>query len=152
MSLVISGSAGPPSGPENFRPLYSAGLWLAVMLTPPSSLLWMMAWASTGSASAPGRKRSRQPFFRSTPAAVRANSGEKKRVSWPTMSLGISCCAETVPGDGGGRAANAGEGEIVGDHAAPTGGAEMDRLFRHGRLLYLGRRIKITEERRESQE
>jgi hypothetical protein len=28
----------------------------------------------------------------------------------------------------------------------------MDRLFRHGRLLYLGRRTKIEEERRESQE
>jgi hypothetical protein len=28
----------------------------------------------------------------------------------------------------------------------------MDRLFRHARLLYLGLRTKITEERRESQE
>src|SRR5580704_13578003 len=28
----------------------------------------------------------------------------------------------------------------------------MDRLFRHGRLLYLGPRVKITQERRESQE
>src|ERR1700677_1557626 len=89
MSLVMSGKAGPPSGPENFRPLYSAGLWLAVMLTPPSYLLLMMAWAST---------------------------------------------------------------EVVGDHAAPPRGPEMDRLFRHGRLLYLGPRVKITQERRESQE
>jgi hypothetical protein len=28
----------------------------------------------------------------------------------------------------------------------------MDRLFRHGRLLYLGPRVKITQEQRESQE
>jgi hypothetical protein len=28
----------------------------------------------------------------------------------------------------------------------------VNRLFRHGRLLYLGLRIKITQERRESQE
>src|SRR6202161_3659899 len=97
MSLVMSGKAGPPSGAENFRPLYSAGLWLAVMLTPPSYLLWMMAWASTGVGVGSGQKTMPQPFFRSTPAAVRANSGEKKRVSWPTTSLGFLFGAQTCP-------------------------------------------------------
>src|ERR1700691_4543809 len=38
-----------------------------------------------------------QPFFRSTPAEVRANSEEKKRVSWPTTSLGFFFCALTCP-------------------------------------------------------
>ena len=38
-----------------------------------------------------------QPFFRSTLAAVRANSGEKKRVSWPTTTLGFFFCAQTCP-------------------------------------------------------
>src|SRR5271154_937318 len=97
MSLVIAGRAGPPSGPENFRPLYSAGLWLAVMLTPPSYLLWMIAWASTGVGVGSGQKTIAHPFFRSTPAAVRANSGEKKRVSCPTTSFGFFFSAETCP-------------------------------------------------------
>src|SRR5271156_72683 len=97
MSLVIAGRAGPPSGPENFRPLYSAGLWLAVMLTPPSYLLWMIAWAGPGVAVGSGQKTIAHPFFRSTPAAVRANSGEKKRVSCPTTSFGFFFSAETCP-------------------------------------------------------
>src|SRR5271154_1198589 len=57
----------------------------------------MMAWASTGVGVGSGQKTILQPFFRSTPAAVRANSGEKKRVSWPTTSLGFFLCTETCP-------------------------------------------------------
>src|SRR5579863_7711216 len=39
----------------------------------------------------------RQPFLRRTVAAVRANSGEKKRVSWPTMIFGDFLVAQTWP-------------------------------------------------------
>jgi len=38
-----------------------------------------------------------QPFSRSTPAEVRANSEEKKRVSCPTTSLGFFLRALTCP-------------------------------------------------------
>src|ERR1700723_3992489 len=38
-----------------------------------------------------------QPFPHTTPAAVRANSGEKKRVSWPTTTFGFFFCAPTCP-------------------------------------------------------
>src|ERR1700733_605342 len=55
----------------------------------------MIAWASTGVGVGSGQKTIAQPFFRSTPAAVRANSVEKKRVSWPTTSLGFLFRAET---------------------------------------------------------
>ena len=40
--------------------------------------------------------------------------------------------------------AHAGEIEIVGDNAAPTGSAEMDGLAGHARLLYLGARTGST--------
>ena len=66
--------------------------------------------------------------------------------------FGIFLLRTDVSRDGSRGTANSGKGKIVGDHSAPAGGAEMDRLFRHGRLLYLGLRTKITEERRESQE
>ena len=42
--------------------------------------------------------------------------------------------------------AHAGKIEIVGDNAAPAGGAEMDGLGRHERLLYLGRRAVDAQE------
>src|SRR5271156_555033 len=57
----------------------------------------MMACASTGVGVGSGQKTIPHPLFRSTPAAVRANSGEKKRVSWPTTSLGFFFCALTCP-------------------------------------------------------
>jgi hypothetical protein len=59
-----------------------------------------------------------------------------------------------MAGDGRGSTTDAGEIEIVGDHAAPAGSAEMDSVAGHERLLYLGARTVNTVESRavESQE
>jgi len=38
----------------------------------------------------------------------------------------------------GGRATHSRKSEVVGNHAAPTRSPEMNRLVRHGQLLYLG--------------
>ena len=59
-----------------------------------------------------------------TLAEVRANSGEKKRVSWPTMIGGIlvagddACSAMALE-----ARRTPGKGEIVGDDASPAGSA-----------------------------
>jgi len=37
MSLVVSGSAGPPQDGDHLMPLYSGGLWLAVKLMAPAA-------------------------------------------------------------------------------------------------------------------
>lgn len=42
-----------------------------------------------------------------------------------------------MSGNGSGSAANACERKIVGNNSTPAGGAEMDRLARHGAVLYL---------------
>ena len=47
-SRVTSGGAPAPLWTENLKPWYSAGLWLAVMLTPPMAFRLRMVWAMTG--------------------------------------------------------------------------------------------------------
>src|SRR5580698_3157100 len=51
----------------------------------------------TGVGVGSGQKRILQPAERSTVAAVRANSGEKKRVSLPTMMVGFGLVVFTWP-------------------------------------------------------
>ena len=48
MGLVTASGAGPPVAGENLMPLYSEGLWLAVMLMPPARLPARMAKLTTG--------------------------------------------------------------------------------------------------------
>ncbi len=48
MTLVTDAGAGPPLAGENFMPLYSGGLWLAVMLIAPAWLPSRMAQLTTG--------------------------------------------------------------------------------------------------------
>src|SRR5713226_8746640 len=88
MSWVTSGSAGPPSGPENFSPWYWAGLWLAVRFIAPSHFRRRISWAMAGVGAAPSQSNTPTPCARKTSAAVRANSSEKKRLSYPTISVG----------------------------------------------------------------
>ncbi len=39
----VSAPIGLPLGPQILKPLYSAGLWLAVVWTPPQQGMWLAA-------------------------------------------------------------------------------------------------------------
>src|SRR3989442_1153175 len=78
--------AGAPLEVENFRPLYSGGLWLAVMMMPPARRPLTMAWATTGVGTGAGERVTDMPCAARTLAASRANRSDRKRVSKPTKT------------------------------------------------------------------
>ena len=79
--FVTSGVAGAPLNVENFKPWYSAGLWLAVMLMPPIAFRARMVWAMTGVGVSRLQSRGTRPLPASTSATASANSRPRKRVS-----------------------------------------------------------------------
>src|ERR1700690_2435148 len=84
--LVTSGVAGAPLLVDNFRPWYSAGLWLAVMLMPPAALQWRMVCAITGVGVSRLHRSGLSPFTASTSAAASENSRPRNLVSYPNMT------------------------------------------------------------------
>ena len=79
--FVTSGGAGAPLLVENFRPWYSAGLWLAVILIPPPAFRERMLWAMTGVGVSRLLSSTVRPLLASTSAAASENSRPRKRVS-----------------------------------------------------------------------
>ncbi len=65
--------------------------------------------------------------------------GEKARVIADQKSR-LRVPAANMPGNRCRGDAHAGEREFVANHGAPAGCAEMDRVARHARVLYLGAR------------
>ena len=70
--------------------------------------------------------------------------GEETRIV-PDDQCGGFLLREDVAGDGGRRSSHARKRKILGDHSAPAGGSEMDRLARHGRYCILARKLKSRE-------
>ena len=81
MTRVVSGNAGAPSAVENFRPLYSGGLWLAVTVMPPARRPLTMANATAGVGIGAGERATGTPRPARTSAASRAKRSDRKRVS-----------------------------------------------------------------------
>ena len=81
MRRVTSGGAAAPLDTLNFRPWYSAGLWLAVMLMPPRALRTRMVWAMTGVGASRWQSRGTSPLAASTSATASENSRPRNRVS-----------------------------------------------------------------------
>src|SRR2546428_940846 len=86
IARVTSMRAGALLAVENFRPLYSGGLWLAVMLMPPARRPLTMAWATTGGGTGAGERVTGMPRAARIVAASRANRSDRKRVSKPTKT------------------------------------------------------------------
>src|SRR3989304_6334316 len=81
ISLVIAGSAGSPDDEENFRPLYSGGLWLAVIFKPPPAFLRNISNAMTGVGVGPFVRKDFMLFPAKTLTASEANLLPMNRVS-----------------------------------------------------------------------
>lgn len=81
MALVTGEGAGPPVAGENLMPLYSGGLWLAVMFTAPAFLPSRTAQLTTGVGQSRVVKWLVMPLPAITSAAVAAKASDKKRVS-----------------------------------------------------------------------
>ena len=81
MTLVTVDGAGPPAAGENLMPLYSGGLWLAVMVMPPARLPSRMAKLTTGVGQSRVVRWLVMPFPAITSAAVAAKASDRKRVS-----------------------------------------------------------------------
>src|SRR5712691_6731593 len=77
----ISGSAEPPYQALNLTPLYFAGLWLAVMTTPPRSLRWAAVKEIVCEGVGEFDRIVRNPAFFRVSAATIANSRERNRRS-----------------------------------------------------------------------
>src|SRR5260221_11745887 len=78
MPRVTSGSAGAPLAVENLRPLYSGGLWLAVMLRPPARRPLTVACATAGVGRGVGGRVTRKPWAGGTFAAPRGERTDRK--------------------------------------------------------------------------
>ena len=81
MALVTGVGAGPPVAGENLRPLYSGGLWLAVILMPPARWPSLMAKLTTGVGQSRVVKYDGMPFPAMTSAAAPAKASDWNRVS-----------------------------------------------------------------------
>jgi len=81
IARVTCGSAGAPSAVENLRPLYSGGLWLAVMVMPPARLPLTIAKATAGVGTGAGERATGMPRPARVAAAARAKRSDRKRVS-----------------------------------------------------------------------
>ena len=84
MRLVASGSTDPPSGALTLMPLKCGGLWLAVIMTPPSSASQRTKALRAGVGDEPSANNTWQPLAASTSATTCANRSERNRVSNPT--------------------------------------------------------------------
>ena len=81
MALVTFDGAGPPVAGENLMPLYSGGLWLAVMLMAPACLPSRVAKLTTGVGQSRVVRWLVMPFPAITSAAAAAKASDRKRVS-----------------------------------------------------------------------
>ena len=61
IARVVSGRAGPPQAGVNFTPLYSGGLWLAVIVTAPASPRRITWKATAGVGVAASQRSGRSP-------------------------------------------------------------------------------------------
>jgi len=81
MARVTSGRAGAPSLVESLRPLYSGGLWLAVMLIPAARRPSTTAKATAGVGIGVGERTTGTPRAASVVATSCAKRSDMKRVS-----------------------------------------------------------------------
>src|SRR5258706_13694004 len=90
--LVISGRAGAPFEVENFKPLYSGGLWEAVKLIAPIALRRIVSKETHGVGASRVHKKAWMSLKARMRAASDANFSERKRVSYATTTPDPFCC------------------------------------------------------------
>src|SRR6185312_7039143 len=94
--FVTSGSAGAPSGVENFIPLYSGGLCEAVKLIAPSACSLVTAYEMAGVGAASAITIGAMPWEARISAAIEQNVSPRKRGSRPTITLApVGFCEAT---------------------------------------------------------
>ncbi|MBA7507778.1 hypothetical protein ES706_06498 [subsurface metagenome] len=87
-----------PSASQNLIPLYSGGLWEAVMMMPASHEKWRMAKESTGVGVKPSLRASHPPAV--SPATIAcSNISLEVRLSYPTATFPspLRCVAKANP-------------------------------------------------------
>ena len=78
---VSSGEIEPPKGAFSLMPLKRAGLWLAVITSPPAAPWWTTENETSGVGTGRSARRVRQPLAARMSAASSATAREFRRVS-----------------------------------------------------------------------
>ncbi len=141
MAAIMEGLPEPPYQPLYFTPFHCAGLCEEVIMMPPAAPRSRTPKLSAGVgvmalASMDGNAGGGDNFSAGAGKGFRAEA----RVVADAEAFGGIFLAEPllgvdVGGDGFGGGADVGEGEVVGDDAAPAVGAEFDDRMRHMDLL-----------------
>src|SRR5438552_13125042 len=92
MPFVTSGRAGAPLAVENFRPLYSGGLWEAVKLIAPIALRRTVSNDTHGVGTSRVQRKAWMSLKARMRAASEANFSDRKRVSYATITPLPFCC------------------------------------------------------------